>query len=59
MAYNNKDLFTVQQAAIFLHVSPKTIRKWAQKKTLRGMKVGPRGDWRFTKDDLLKMIKKP
>lgn len=49
--------FTVQQAAKLLYVSPKTIRSWAQKKKLEGIKVGPRGDWRFTRKQLEKMIK--
>lgn len=52
-----QELLNVQQAAILLNLSPKTIRKWAQKQILRGLKVGPRGDWRFTKEALEKMIK--
>jgi excisionase family DNA binding protein len=54
----DEQLFTAAQAAKFLHVSVKTIRTWAQKGCLKGMKVGPRGDWRFMKKDLLKMINK-
>ncbi len=49
--------YTVQQAAKFLGVSVKTIRRWAQQGSLKGKKVGLRGDWRFTKEDLEKMIK--
>ncbi len=51
-------LFNVQNAANFLSVSAKTIRNWAQHNILHGLKVGPRGDWRFTKTDLMKMIQK-
>ncbi|MBI2314460.1 helix-turn-helix domain-containing protein [Candidatus Daviesbacteria bacterium] len=51
-------LYSVREAAEFLHVSPKTIRTWAQKTKLKGIKIGPRGDWRFTKEELLKMIHK-
>ena len=51
------DLLNVQQASKMIGVSPKTIRRWAQTKKIRGLKVGSRGDWRFTKEDLLKMVK--
>ena len=50
-------LFNVRKAAKFLLVTPKTIRTWAQGRILPGFKIGPRGDWRFTKNDLMKVIK--
>lgn len=50
-------LLNVKQAAEFLGVNVGTIRRWARAKVLTGIKVGIRGDWRFTKDDLLKMVK--
>jgi excisionase family DNA binding protein len=53
----NQELLTVRQAAQVLNVSAKTIRKWAQLKKLKGMKIGSRGDWRFTNEELLKMIR--
>jgi excisionase family DNA binding protein len=53
----DQELLNVRQAAKFLGVTVKTIRRWAQLKNLKGLKVGPRGDWRFTKGDLEKMIK--
>jgi len=52
-----EQLFNVQQASQLLGVSLKSIRRWAQQKKIRGLKVGSRGDWRFTKEDLLKMVK--
>ncbi len=51
-------LLNVQKAASFLDVSANTIRRWAQLGRLKGVKIGSRGDWRFTKDDLLQMIRK-
>jgi excisionase family DNA binding protein len=53
----NSELLDVRQAATFLKISTSTIRRWAQSKELIGLKVGIRGDWRFTKEELLKMIK--
>ncbi len=50
-------LLTLQQAAAFLGVHPGTVRRWASKHQLPGRQVGTRGDWRFTHDDLLTMIK--
>ena len=55
-AYTNH-LLNVKQAAEFLGVNIGTIRRWARSKALPGLKVGIRGDWRFTKDDLLTMVK--
>ncbi len=51
------ELLNVQQASKLIGVSPKSIRRWAQTKKVRGLKVGTRGDWRFTKEDLLKLVK--
>ena len=48
----------VQKAAAFLDVNPTTIRRWAQMGKLTGVKIGSRGDWRFTQDNLLLMTRK-
>ncbi len=50
-------MLNVRQAAAFLGVSVNTIRRWAQNKKITGLKIGTRGDWRFTKEDLLIMVK--
>ena len=52
-----EQLLNVQEASQLLGVSLKSIRRWAQQKKIRGLKVGSRGDWRFTKEDLLKVVK--
>ncbi len=53
------ELLNVQQSAAFLGVNPATIRRWAKTSQLNGVKVGSRGDWRFTKDELSKLSHKP
>lgn len=53
----DEELFTVHQSAAYLSVSVNTIRRWAQTKKLKGLKVGIRGDWRFTKVELAKMVR--
>ncbi len=50
------ELLTVQQAAAFLNVGPGTIRRWATHGELHGSKIGLRGDWRFTKDELEALV---
>lgn len=52
-----QELLNIQQAAKFLGVNIRTMRRWAQKRKVKGLKVGTRGDWRFTKEDLLKLVK--
>lgn len=51
------ELLDVHQAAKFLSVGVSTIRRWAQQKKIHGLKVGTRGDWRFSKKDLLNVVK--
>ena len=55
--HSTNNLLNVTKAAQFLGVNPGTIRRWARAKELPGLKVGIRGDWRFTEDDLLTMVK--
>ncbi len=57
MLTTDNQLVNCQRAAQYLGVSVKTVRHWAQSGTLQGKKVGSRGDWRFSTDDLNKMIK--
>ncbi len=57
MLTTDNNLVNCQRAAQYLGVSVKTVRHWAQSGTLQGKKVGSRGDWRFSPDDLNKMIK--
>ncbi len=52
-------LNTIRQASEFLAVNPGTIRRWAINGTLKGIKVGTRGDWRFEEKALEKLISLP
>ena len=56
---STKKLLTIRQASEFLGVNPGTIRRWAINKTLTGIKVGTRGDWRFKEQELSKLITLP
>lgn len=57
MIITDNKLVNCQHAAQYLGVSIKTVRHWAQTGKLHGNKIGSRGDWRFSPDDLNKMIK--
>ncbi|QBD76396.1 MEKHLA domain-containing protein [Ktedonosporobacter rubrisoli] len=48
-------LLSIQKAAAFLGVDANTIRNWARSGLLEGVKVGRRGDWRFSQESLLAM----
>lgn len=54
---NPSRLLDVHQAARYLGVHAGTIRRWSYSKQLKGVKVGVRGDWRFTADELIKLAK--
>ena len=41
------DLLTVGQAARWLNVHPNTVRRWSRQGLLNCYRVGPRGDRRF------------
>jgi excisionase family DNA binding protein len=46
-------LLNTAEAAIFLRVSEASIRRWSDSGTLRGRRVGPRRERRFTEADLV------
>jgi len=59
MSTKISELLNIQQSATFLGISASTIRRWAKTSQLNGIKVGSRGDWRFTEEQLLQLTKKP
>jgi|GEM_PF-2193607 len=49
-------LLNVRKAAAFLGVNVSTMRRWAKQGKLPAVKVGTRGDWRFRKEELQKLL---
>jgi len=49
----------VKVASEYLGVSTSTVRRWAQGGYLPGIKIGHRGVWKFTENDLNTVIKNP
>ena len=48
-------LLTTSQAAIILHVSDETVRRWAEMKRIRHVRL-PSGQLRFRRDDLVEVL---
>ena len=50
------DLMTLQEVAKFLRVSPLTIRRWGKKGKLPPIRINTRGDRRYTKEAVLRLV---
>ena len=50
------DLLTVTQAAHFLRLSPLTLKRWGKQGKIVPMRINKRGDRRYKKSDLEKLI---
>lgn len=51
------ELLTLQEACKLLKKHPNTLRKWDQQGVLKAVRIGPRGDRMYKKEDILKFIK--
>lgn len=50
------DILTLQEACKLLNCHPNTLRNWDNKGILKAIRFGSRGDRRFKKEDLLKIV---
>jgi len=48
----------ISEAAALLGVNPMTLRRWDQSGHLKAIRIGPRKDRRYKKEDILKLLKK-
>ena len=53
------ELLTLSEAARVLKVHPNTLRKWDKKGILKAVRFGQRGDRRYKKEDILKLVNEP
>lgn len=51
------ELLTLKQASELLNVHPNTLRNWDNKGLFKSVRIGPRKDRRYRKNDVLSAIK--
>jgi excisionase family DNA binding protein len=51
-------LLTLRQASEILGLHPNTLRNWDNDGTLKAVRVGSRGDRRYLKEDVERLLKK-
>ena len=52
------ELVTLKQASEILQCHPNTLREWDRKGVLKAVRIGLRGDRRYRKEDILKLLTK-
>jgi excisionase family DNA binding protein len=52
------DILTLRQACKLLNCHPNTLRNWDNEGKLKAIRFGSRGDRRYKKADLLKLLQK-
>jgi len=50
-------LLTISEVSNILNVHPNTLRKWDKEGTLKAIRFGERGDRRYKREDIEKLIK--
>lgn len=50
-------LYTLKETCELLKVHPQTLRQWDRKGILKAVRVGVRGDRRYRKEDIAKLMK--
>jgi len=51
------DVLTLKQACEILNCHPNTLRNWDNQGILKAIRFGKRGDRRYKKEDVLKILK--
>lgn len=53
----NSVLLTLREASEILKCHPNTLRNWDRKGILKAVRIGERGDRRYRRDDIEKLLK--
>lgn len=53
------DLLTVKEVAVILRLSPLTIKRWGKIGKLPAIRINSRGDRRYLKSQVLKLLQVP
>jgi excisionase family DNA binding protein len=49
-------MLTVNEVAHLLNIHPGTVRRWEKDGHLKSCRIGPRGNIRFQREDILKLM---
>ena len=52
----SKPLMTVSEVAHRLNVHPNTLRRWSAQGIIKSYQIGPRGDRRFSQDEISRFL---
>ncbi len=52
----NGEIMTAGEVATYLKVSVAAVRRWTRTGSLKGHRLGGRGDWRYLKKDVLTFL---
>ncbi len=55
---NLPEILTLKQASKFLNCHPNTLRNWDNNGLLKAIRFGNRGDRRYKREDILKLLEK-
>lgn len=50
------DMLTVSEVARLLHIHPNTLRRWSNSGRIRAYRITPRGDRRFKRVDIARLL---
>jgi len=53
---SNNSLLTTSDVARLLHIPINTVRRWSNLKVWNAYRIGPRGDRRFRKEDIVDFL---
>ena len=49
-------MLTVREVARLLHIHSNTVRRWSDLGIIRAYRIGPRGDRRFRREDIARLL---
>ncbi len=52
-----KTMLTVSEVKELLHMHSNTLRRWSDKGLVKAQRMGPRGDRRYSRDDIINLVK--
>lgn len=52
----DEEIMTAVEVATFLKVSVGAVRRWTREKSLKGHRLGGKGDWRYMKKDVIDFL---